>query len=90
MVLAKLGSSLTVGDSSRSSQRTVSAFPPQSPHPRTKRKASSSRNNKITGELMFEMSSAQPPTVFVSRASGDHAVTCQGGPPLGERQTGIM
>lgn len=90
MVLAKLGSSLTVGDSSRSSQRTVSAFPPQSSHPRTKRKASASRNNKSTGELMFEMSSTQPPTVFVSRASGDTAVTCQDGPTLGQRETGIM
>ncbi|XP_029702214.1 palmitoyltransferase ZDHHC1 isoform X2 [Takifugu rubripes] len=90
MVLAKLGSSLTVGDSSRFSQRTVSAFPPQSSHCRTKRKASASRNNKSTGELMFEMSSTQPPTVFVSRASGDTTVTCQDSPTLGQRETGIM
>lgn len=90
VVLAKLGSSLTVGESSRSSQRTVSAFPPQSPHPRTKRKPSSSRNNKSTGELIFEMSSTQPPTVFVSRASGDPAVTCQDDPIVGQRETGFM
>lgn len=87
VVLAKLGSSLTVGDTSKSAQRT---FPPQSPHPRTKRKAPSSRSHKSGGELMFEMSSSHPPTVFVSRASGDPVLTCQDDLMVGQRETGFM
>ncbi|XP_036951963.1 palmitoyltransferase ZDHHC1 [Acanthopagrus latus] len=71
VVLAKLGSSSSaaVGDASTSSHRVIPAFPPPSPQPRTKRKASSSRTNKSTVELRFEMACTHPPTVFVSRAS---------------------
>lgn len=91
VVLAKLGSSLTVVDSSRSSLRTVPAFPPQSPpHPRTKRKASSSRSNRSAGELMFALSSSHPPAVFVSRASGDPALTRQDDGRAGHRETDLL
>ena len=71
VVLAKLGSSSSaaVGDASTSSHRVIPAFPPPSPQPRTKRKASSSRTNKSTVELRFEMACTHPLTVFVSRAS---------------------
>lgn len=90
VVLAKLGSSLTVAHPSRSSLRTVPAFPPQSPHPRTKRKALSSRSNKSAGELMFELSSSRPPAVFVSRASGDPAMTRQDHLMAVRRETGFL
>ncbi|XP_029986409.1 palmitoyltransferase ZDHHC1 isoform X2 [Sphaeramia orbicularis] len=73
VALAKLGSSSSAaaasGDAS-TSHRAIPAFPLPSPQPRTKRKVSS-RGNKGTGELRFEMASTHPPTVFVSRASGD-------------------
>ncbi|XP_069574525.1 palmitoyltransferase ZDHHC1 [Brachyistius frenatus] len=83
--LAKLGSSSSAaGDASTSSHRPVPAFPLPSPLPRTKRK-SSSRANKSAAELRFEMASTQPPSVFVSRASGDPELEGFG---LGRRLTG--
>nr|XP_046254535.1 palmitoyltransferase ZDHHC1 isoform X2 [Scatophagus argus] len=70
VVLAKLGSSSSAGAAG-----VISAFPLLSPEPRTKRKApskaSSIRTNKNNAELRFEMASTHPPTVFVSRASGE-------------------
>lgn len=90
MVLAKLGSSLTVAEPSRSSLRTVSAFPPQSPHPRTKRKAPACRSNRSAGELLFELSSTRAPAVFVSRASGDPATARQDELTAAQRQTGFL
>lgn len=90
VVLARLGSTLTVADVSRSSLRTVSAFRPQSPLPRTKRKAPSSRGNKSAGELLFELPSPLPPTVFVSRASGDPPRTAQDGLMGEQRETGFL
>ncbi|KAM9366638.1 palmitoyltransferase ZDHHC1 [Symphorus nematophorus] len=90
VVLAKLGSSSAAGDASSSSHRVVSAFPLPSPQPRTKRKApsSSSRQNKSAAELRFEMASAHPPAVFVSRASGGEAPEPRedGGPGLSSRR----
>ena len=90
VLLAELGSSLTVADSSRSSLRTISAFPAPSPHPRTKRKASASRSNKSAGELVFELPSAHPPAVFVSRASGEPAVSRRDGLTAERRETGFL
>lgn len=90
VVLARLGSSLTVADVSRFSLRTVPAFGPQSPLPRTKRKASSSRGNKSAGELLFELPSPLPPTVFVSQASGDPPMTPQDGLMGEQRETGFL
>lgn len=88
VVLAKLGSSSSAaGDISTSSHRAIPAFPLPSPQPRTKRKASSSRANKSTAELRFEMASTHPPTVFVSRASGVAAEPREQGLNLGRRQT---
>ncbi|XP_039993001.1 palmitoyltransferase ZDHHC1 isoform X2 [Xiphias gladius] len=90
VALAKLGSSSSAaaaGDTSMSSHRAVPAFPLPSPQPRTKRKASS-RANKSAVELRFEMASAQPPTVFVSRASGEATGLREEGLSLGRRQTG--
>lgn len=89
VVLAKLGSSSSaaVGDASTSSHRVIPAFPPPSPQPRTKRKASSSRTNKSTAELRFEMASAHPPTVFVSRASREAPEPRDGDLSLGRRLT---
>ncbi|GAA6222928.1 probable palmitoyltransferase ZDHHC1 [Lates japonicus] len=89
VALAKLGSSssATAGDTSASSHRAVPVFPLPSPQPRTKRKASS-RTNKSAVELRFEMASTQPPTVFVSRASGEVAEAREDGLSLGRRQTG--
>uniref|UniRef100_A0A3B3CI26 Palmitoyltransferase n=1 Tax=Oryzias melastigma TaxID=30732 RepID=A0A3B3CI26_ORYME len=73
VVLAKLGSSSSAvaGDASTSSHQRVPAGPLPSPHPRTKRKAFSSRPNRSSVELRFEMASTRPPSVFVSQASGD-------------------
>uniref|UniRef100_A0A3B4X7W0 Palmitoyltransferase n=1 Tax=Seriola lalandi dorsalis TaxID=1841481 RepID=A0A3B4X7W0_SERLL len=84
VALAKLGSSSSAaaGDASSSSHRAVPAFPLPSPHPRTKRKAPPTRANKSAAELRFEMASIQPPTVFVSRASGEEVLS------LGRRQAG--
>ncbi|XP_070760539.1 palmitoyltransferase ZDHHC1 [Enoplosus armatus] len=81
VVLAKLGSSSSAaaGDASTSSHRVVPAFPLPSPQPRTKRKAASSRTNKSAAEQRFEMASTHPPTVFVSRASGEAAEPRDGG-----------
>ncbi|XP_055363455.1 palmitoyltransferase ZDHHC1 isoform X3 [Betta splendens] len=73
VALAKLGSSSSAAVDV-SSHRTVPSFPLPSPQPRTKRKASSFRTNKSM-ELKFEMASTQPPTVFVSRASGEEAIS---------------
>ncbi|XP_070712704.1 palmitoyltransferase ZDHHC1 isoform X2 [Pempheris klunzingeri] len=89
VVLAKLGSSSSAaaGDAPPSSHRAPPAFPLPSPQPRTKRKASSSsRANKSATELRFEMASTHPPTVFVSRASGDTSDPRGGGLSLGRRQ----
>uniref|UniRef100_A0A667Y4T0 Palmitoyltransferase n=1 Tax=Myripristis murdjan TaxID=586833 RepID=A0A667Y4T0_9TELE len=87
VALARLGSSSSAvaGDASTSSHRAISALPLPSPHPRTKRKASS-RSLKATTELRFEMASTQPPTVFVSRASGEMAEVREDGLSLGRKQ----
>uniref|UniRef100_UPI0037E9B6F3 palmitoyltransferase ZDHHC1 isoform X2 n=1 Tax=Semicossyphus pulcher TaxID=241346 RepID=UPI0037E9B6F3 len=89
VALAKLGSSSSAagGDASTSSHRAVLNFPLPSPLPRTKRKATSSRTNKSTAELRFEMASTHPPTVFVSRASGDASGLREEGLSLGRRPT---
>ncbi|KAI3377365.1 hypothetical protein L3Q82_008398 [Scortum barcoo] len=85
VVLAKLGSSSSAaGDASTSSHR---AFPPPSPQPRTKRKASSCAN-RTAAELRFEMASTHPSTVFVSRASGEAGEPREEGLSLGRRQPG--
>ncbi|KAM3877452.1 palmitoyltransferase ZDHHC1 [Diretmus argenteus] len=86
VALARLGSSSSTvtGDASTSSQRAMPAFPLPSPQPRTKRKGPS-RGNKTTTALRFEMASTQPPTVFVSRASGETAKHRDGGHSLGRR-----
>ncbi|XP_061878885.1 LOW QUALITY PROTEIN: palmitoyltransferase ZDHHC1 [Entelurus aequoreus] len=66
VALAKLGSSSSAGG-----VRDRGALPPPSPLPRTSRKLATSRCNKgAAAELSFKMASAQPPSVFVSRASG--------------------
>lgn len=72
VALAKLGSSSSSGANrvASTSHRLAIPFPLPSPHPRTKRKGSS-RANRSAGDLRFEMASSQPPSVFVSRASGD-------------------
>ncbi|XP_040897774.1 palmitoyltransferase ZDHHC1 isoform X2 [Toxotes jaculatrix] len=91
VALAKLGSSSSAaaaGDAAVSSHRAVPAFPLPSPQPRTKRKVYSSRANKSAAELGFEMASTQPPTVFVSRASGEAAESPGEGLGLGRRQNG--
>ncbi|XP_044214778.1 palmitoyltransferase ZDHHC1-like isoform X2 [Thunnus albacares] len=88
VALAKLGSSSSAGDASSSSRRAVAALPPPSPQPRTNRKAASARSNKSAAELRFEMASAQPPPMFVSRASREAAETREEGLSLGRRQTG--
>ncbi|XP_070817553.1 palmitoyltransferase ZDHHC1 [Chaetodon trifascialis] len=91
VALAKLGSSSSAaaaGDTSSSSHRVCSAFPLPSPQPRTKRKASSSRTNKSASELRFEMASAQPPVVFVSRASGEAPEPWEEDLNVGRKQTG--
>ncbi|XP_041806392.1 palmitoyltransferase ZDHHC1 isoform X2 [Chelmon rostratus] len=92
VALAKLGSSSSAAaaaprDASSSSHRVGPAFPPPSPQPRTKRKASSCRTIKGTAELRFEMASTQPPTVFVSRASGEAPEPREEDLHLGRRQT---
>ncbi|CAJ1049984.1 palmitoyltransferase ZDHHC1 [Xyrichtys novacula] len=88
VALAKLGSSSSAAaagrDASTSSHR---AFPLPSPQPRTERK-SSSRTNKSTAGLRFEMASTQPPIVFVSRASGEACGPREEGLSLGRRQPG--
>ncbi|XP_061819768.2 palmitoyltransferase ZDHHC1 isoform X3 [Nerophis lumbriciformis] len=66
VALAKLGSSSSAGV-----VRDRGALPPPSPLPRTSRKLATSRCNKgAAAELSFKMASAQPPSVFVSQASG--------------------
>ncbi|KAK2854362.1 hypothetical protein Q5P01_007023 [Channa striata] len=83
VAMAKLGSSSSAaGD--MSSHRAAPLFPPPSPQPRTNRKASS-RTNRSAMELRFEMASAQPPTVFVSRASGEATKTREEALSLGKR-----
>ncbi|XP_054869294.1 palmitoyltransferase ZDHHC1-like isoform X2 [Amphiprion ocellaris] len=84
VALAKLGSSAG-GDASTSSQRAP-PFPLPSPLPRTKRKAS--RPHRGAAELRFEMASTQPPSVFVSRASGEAAEPRDEGLSLGRRAGG--
>ncbi|KAM4743882.1 palmitoyltransferase ZDHHC1 isoform 1-T1 [Anableps anableps] len=86
VALAKLGSSSSAaaGDAARSSHRAVRGVQQPSPLPRTKKKTPSSRANKNTAELRFEMASTQPPSVFVSRASGETAEVLG----LGWKQTG--
>ncbi|XP_029624171.1 probable palmitoyltransferase ZDHHC1 isoform X3 [Salmo trutta] len=79
VALARLGTSATAGTSTGrtaaagSSQRSVllpAARPHPSPQPRTKRKTSTySSRTGGGGEQRFEMA-AQPPTVYVSRSSG--------------------
>ncbi|XP_071345984.1 palmitoyltransferase ZDHHC1 isoform X2 [Trachinotus anak] len=90
VALAKLGSSSSAAatDASTSSHRAIPAFPLPSPQPRTKRKSSSARANKSAAELRFEMASIQPPSVFVSRASGEVSEPREEGLGLGRRQTG--
>ncbi|KAM4593416.1 palmitoyltransferase ZDHHC1 isoform 2-T2 [Odontesthes bonariensis] len=88
VALAKLGSSAAAGDGSTSSHRDVPAFPLPSPHPRTKRKASSFRAHRSAAELRFQMASAQLPSVFVSRASGEASQPQEDGLPLGLRPPG--
>lgn len=83
VALAKLGSSSSTADASSSSHRAAVALPLPSPQPRTKRKASSSRPNRGVSELRFEMASTHPPSVFVSRASGETAQPQESG--LGKR-----
>uniref|UniRef100_UPI003AAB6A6C palmitoyltransferase ZDHHC1 n=1 Tax=Centroberyx gerrardi TaxID=166262 RepID=UPI003AAB6A6C len=86
VALARLGSSSAAAvDASASSRRATPAFPPPSPQPRTKRKASS-RGAKAVPELRFEMASSQPPAVFVSRASGEPAEPREDGLSLGRRR----
>ncbi|XP_055010321.1 palmitoyltransferase ZDHHC1 [Boleophthalmus pectinirostris] len=69
VALAKLGSSSN-RDNSNLTHRPTLSFPLPSPLPRTKRKGSA-RANRSAGDLRFEMA---PPTVFVSRASGEPAL----------------
>ncbi|XP_034381883.1 palmitoyltransferase ZDHHC1 isoform X2 [Cyclopterus lumpus] len=88
VALAKLGSSSSAAAGDASSHRGVPAFPLPSPQPRTKRKAAPSRPNKGASELRFEMASARPPVVFVSRASGEAAEPWEEGLGLGRRLTG--
>ncbi|XP_038162534.1 palmitoyltransferase ZDHHC1, partial [Cyprinodon tularosa] len=73
VALAKLGSSSSAaaGEASRSSRMLIRGVQQQSPLPRAKKKTSSSRANKNPAELRFEMASTQPPSVFVSRSSGE-------------------
>uniref|UniRef100_A0A3Q2DPF1 Palmitoyltransferase n=1 Tax=Cyprinodon variegatus TaxID=28743 RepID=A0A3Q2DPF1_CYPVA len=73
VALAKLGSSSSAaaGEASRSSRTLIRGVQQQSPLPRAKKKSSSSRANKNPAELRFEMASTQPPSVFVSRSSGE-------------------
>lgn len=75
VALAKLGSSSASSSSHMAAQLKLPPLklPSPSPHTRTKRNTLSSRQNKSTAELGFEMSSTQPPTVFVSHASGEVA-----------------
>ncbi|XP_067348661.1 palmitoyltransferase ZDHHC1 isoform X2 [Channa argus] len=83
VALAKLCSlSSAAGDVS--SHRATPVFPQPSPQPRTNRK-SSSLTNKSAVELRFEMASTQPPTVFVSRASGEAAKPREEALSLGRR-----
>ncbi|XP_029354795.1 palmitoyltransferase ZDHHC1 isoform X2 [Echeneis naucrates] len=90
VALAKLGSSSSAAaaDTSKSSHRAVPALSLPSPQPRTKRKAPATRTQKSLVELRFEMASVQPPTVFVSRASGEAAEPREEVLSLGRRQTG--
>lgn len=75
VALAKLGSSssATAGEATRASHRAVRGVRRPSPLPWTKRKTSLSRENNNSSTLRFEMASTQPPSVFVSRASGGAA-----------------
>lgn len=88
VALARLGSSAAAaGDASTYSHRATPAFPLPSPLPRTKRKASS-HGHKTPAALRFEMASTQPPTVFVSRASGETTEPWENGFSLGKRLQG--
>ncbi|XP_043958809.1 palmitoyltransferase ZDHHC1 isoform X2 [Gambusia affinis] len=82
VALAKLGSSSSrdaAGAScrpdSRLTQGTRSPLPdlPTPALHKTRKKNPSSRGNRTTAQLRFEMASTQPPSVFVSRASGEMA-----------------
>ncbi|MEQ2206573.1 hypothetical protein XENOCAPTIV_000113 [Xenoophorus captivus] len=75
VALAKLGSSSSAaaGDSTKLSHMRVRGIQQSSPLPRTRKKTPSSRTNKNVAELRFEMASTHPPSVFVSRASGETA-----------------
>ncbi|XP_013883639.1 probable palmitoyltransferase ZDHHC1 [Austrofundulus limnaeus] len=87
VVLAKLGSwsSAATRDPGTLPRRPVLAFPQPSPLPRTKRKALASR-----ADLSFEMAPARPPSVFVSRTSGDVAdPPWENGFSLGRTQSGF-
>ncbi|XP_034040896.1 palmitoyltransferase ZDHHC1 isoform X2 [Thalassophryne amazonica] len=81
VALAKLGSS---SSAAMTSQRVISSVPLPSPQPSTKRRAPS-RGIKSVAELRFEMASTQPPTVFVSRASGEAAEPKDNGLSLARR-----
>ncbi|XP_076002957.1 palmitoyltransferase ZDHHC1 [Genypterus blacodes] len=86
VALARLGSSSTAaGDASTCSHRAIPAFPLPSPLPRTKRKT---HGHKTPAALRFEMASTQPPTVFVSRASGESTEPWENGFSLGRRLQG--
>uniref|UniRef100_A0A3Q4G735 Palmitoyltransferase n=1 Tax=Neolamprologus brichardi TaxID=32507 RepID=A0A3Q4G735_NEOBR len=88
VALAKLGSSASAATADASSHRPVPAFPLPSPQPRTKRKGASSRA-KNAAELRFEMATTHPPSVFVSRASGEAAEPLEEVLSLGRRKTGL-
>lgn len=87
VALAKLGSSASAATADASSHRPVPAFPLPSPQPRTKRKGASSRA-KNAAELRFEMATTHPPSVFVSRASGEAPEPLEEVLSLGRRKTG--
>ncbi|XP_016520326.1 palmitoyltransferase ZDHHC1 [Poecilia formosa] len=78
VALAKLGSSSSgdVARASRQPDREARGPLPDRPDPalhKTRKKNPSCRGNRTTAQLRFEMASAQPPSVFVSRASGETA-----------------
>uniref|UniRef100_A0A3B5LYS2 Palmitoyltransferase n=1 Tax=Xiphophorus couchianus TaxID=32473 RepID=A0A3B5LYS2_9TELE len=82
VALAKLGSSSS-GDAAGTSRRADRRLArgargplPDRPAPalhKTRKKNPSSRGNRTTAQLRFEMASTQPPSVFVSRTSGETA-----------------
>ncbi|XP_032416441.1 palmitoyltransferase ZDHHC1 isoform X2 [Xiphophorus hellerii] len=82
VALAKLGSSSSgnaTGTSRRADRRLARGARgplPDRPAPvlhKTRKKNPSSRGNRTTAQLRFEMASTQPPSVFVSRTSGETA-----------------